>query len=100
MKFCVCFYDLIKGCILFGGVLVWEIEFEKLMSCILMVFQDVYLFQDSICNNIWFGKSDVIDEEIVVVVKKVCCYNFIMYLLYGYDIMVGEGGCMLLGGEK
>lgn len=70
------------------------------MSRISMVFQDVYLFQDSIRNNIRFGKSDATDEEIVAAAKKACCHNFIMHLPHGYDTMVGEGGCTLSGGEK
>ena len=100
MKLCARFYDPTKGRILFGGVPVREIEPEKLMSRISMVFQDVYLFQDSIRNNIRFGKSDATDEEIVAAAKKACCHDFIMHLPHGYDTMVGEGGCTLSGGEK
>ena len=100
MKLCARFYDPTKGRILFGGVPVREIKPEKLMSRISMVFQDVYLFQDSIRNNIRFGKSDATDEEIVAAAKKACCHDFIMHLPHGYDTMVGEGGCTLSGGEK
>lgn len=100
MKLCARFYDPTKGRILFGGVPVREIEPEKLMSRISMVFQDIYLFQDSIRNNIRFGKSDATDEEIVAAAKKACCHDFIMHLPHGYDTMVGEGGCTLSGGEK
>ena len=65
-----------------------------------MVFQDVYLFQDTLKNNIRFGRTDATDEEIVVAAKKACCHEFIMRLPKGYDTMVGEGGCTLSGGEK
>ena len=70
------------------------------MSHISMVFQDVCLFQDTIRNNIRFGKTDAMDEEIIAVAKKACCHDFIMRLPQGYDTMVGEGGCTLSGGEK
>ena len=65
-----------------------------------MVFQDVYLFQDTLKNNIRFGRTDATDEEIVAAAKKACCHEFIMRLPKGYDTMVGEGGCTLSGGEK
>ena len=77
-----------------------EIAPESLMSHISMVFQDVYLFQDTIRNNIRFGKTDAMDEEIIAAAKKACCHVFIMRLPQGYDTMVGEGGCTLSGGEK
>ena len=77
-----------------------EIAPESLMSHISMVFQDVYLFQDTIRNNIRFGKTDATDEEIIAAAKKACCHDFIMRLPQGYDTMVGEGGCTLSGGEK
>ena len=63
-----------------------------------MVFQDVYLFQDTLKNNICFGRTDATDEEIVAAAKKACCHEFIMRLPKGYDTMVGEGG-RLFGGE-
>ena len=65
-----------------------------------MVFQDVYLFQDTIRNNIRFGKTDATEEEIIAAAKKACCHDFIMRLPKGYDTLVGEGGCTLSGGEK
>ena len=84
----------------FGGIPMREIDPEKLMSRISMVFQDVYLFQDTIRNNIRFGKKDASDDEIIAAAKKACCHDFIMRLPQGYDTMVGEGGCTLSGGEK
>lgn len=65
-----------------------------------MVFQDVYLFQDTIRDNIRFGKPGATDEEIIAAAEKACCHDFIMRLPQGYDTMVGEGGCTLSGGEK
>ena len=100
MKLCARFYDPQKGRVLFNGVPMNEINPESLMSHISMVFQDVYLFQDTIRDNIRFGKSDATEEEIIAAAKKACCHDFIMRLPQGYDTMVGEGGCTLSGGEK
>ena len=100
MKLCARFYDPQRGRIFFGDVPMDEIAPESLMSHISMVFQDVYLFQDTIRNNIRFGKTDATDEEIIAAARKACCHDFIMRLPQGYDTMVGEGGCTLSGGEK
>lgn len=100
MKLCARFYDPQQGRIFFGGVPMDEIAPESLMSHISMVFQDVYLFQDTIRNNIRFGKTDATEEEIIAAAKKACCHDFIMRLPKGYDTLVGEGGCTLSGGEK
>ena len=90
MKLCARFYDPQKGHIYFNDVPMNEINPEILMSHISMVFQDVYLFQDTIRNNIRFGKTDATDEEIIAAAKKACCHDFIMRLPQGYDTMVGE----------
>ena len=100
MKLCARFYDPQKGCIFFNGVPMNEINPESLMSHISMVFQDVYLFQDTIRNNIRFGKTDATEEEIIAAAKKACCHDFIMALPDGYDTVIGEGGASLSGGEK
>ena len=100
MKLCARFYDPQKGRVLFDDVPMKEIEPESLMNRISMVFQDVYLFQDTIRDNIRFGKADATDEEIIAAAKKACCHDFILRLPQGYDTMVGEGGCTLSGGEK
>ena len=100
MKLCARFYDPQQGRIFFGGVPMDEIAPESLMSHISKVFQDVYLFQDTIRNNIRFGKTDATDEESLPPPRKPVCHDFIMRLPQGYDTMVGEGGCTLSGGEK
>ncbi len=100
MKLCARFYDPQKGRVLFNGIPMNEINPESLMSRISMVFQDVYLFQDTIRNNIRFGKTNATEDEIIAAAKKACCHDFIMRLPKGYDTMVGEGGCTLSGGEK
>lgn len=94
------FYDPQSGKVLFGGKNEAEIDPEKLMSKISMVFQDVYLFRDTILNNIRYGKENAMREEIEAAAKAACCYDFIMKLPQGFDTMVGEGGSTLSGGEK
>lgn len=100
LKLCARFYDPSRGKVTFGGIDESDMEPEKLMKKISMVFQDVYLFQDTIGNNIRFGKEDATEEEMIEAAKKACCYDFIMKLPKGFHTMVGEGGCTLSGGEK
>lgn len=94
------FWDVQKGEILIGGRNVKEIDFEELMKKISIVFQNVYLFHDTIENNIKFGKPDASHEEVIEAAKKACCHDFIMKLPDGYQTMIGEGGSTLSGGEK
>lgn len=94
------FYDPQKGRVLFGGEDERELDPEKLMKKISMVFQDVYLFQDTIGNNIRYGRQDATQEEIEAAAKQACCHDFIRKLPQGYDTMVGEAGSTLSGGEK
>ena len=70
------------------------------MKNIAMVFQNVYLFNDTIENNIKFGQPQATHEQVVAAAKKACCHDFIMNLPEGYQTMVGEGGSSLSGGEK
>ncbi len=77
-----------------------EYKLDSLMRNIAMVFQDVYLFNDTIENNIKFGKPDATQEQVVAAAKAACCDEFISALPQGYGSMVGEGGCSLSGGEK
>jgi ATP-binding cassette subfamily B protein len=100
MKLCARFYNPQQGHVLFDGVPIKDIEPESLMSRISMVFKDVYLFQDTIRDNIHFGKPGATDEEIIAAAEKTCCHDFIMRLPQGYDTVVGEGGCTLSDGEK
>jgi ATP-binding cassette subfamily B protein len=94
------FHDPDSGRVLFGGKNVKEMDPEALMGRISMVFQDVYLFQDTVANNIAFGREGATREEVVEAAKRACCHDFITKLPDGYDTMVGEGGCTLSGGEK
>lgn len=100
IKLCARFYDLQKGEILFDKTPIKNINPESLMQNISMVFQDVYLFQDTISANIRFGNPKASDKEVIEAAKKAQCHDFIMRLPNGYDTMVGEGGCTLSGGEK
>ena len=70
------------------------------MKNISMVFQDVYLFQDTVANNIRYGKEDATQEEIENAARLANCYDFIMQMPDGFDTMIGEGGSTLSGGEK
>ena len=94
------FYDVNSGQIKIGNHNIKEMTCESLLSNIAMVFQNVYLFNDTIANNISFGKPDATKEEIIEAAKKACCHDFIMELPDGYDTMVGEGGSSLSGGQK
>lgn len=94
------FYDVNDGSITVGGVDVRKMTCESLLSNISMVFQNVYLFHDTIRANICFGKTDATEEEMTDAAKKACCHDFIMALPDGYDTVIGEGGGTLSGGEK
>lgn len=94
------FYDPTSGKVLLGGVDEKDIEPEKLMKNISMVFQDVYLFQDTVANNIRYGKEDATQEEIENAARLANCYDFIMQMPDGFDTMIGESGSTLSGGEK
>lgn len=94
------FWDVDSGEVLFGGHNVKEYACDDLLSNISMVFQNVYLFHDTIANNIKFGKPDATREEVKIAAKKACCYDFIMKLPDGFDSIIGEGGSTLSGGER
>lgn len=94
------FYDADSGSVHVGGHDVKEFTCDSLLSNISMVFQNVYLFHDTVRNNICFGKSDATEAEMVEAAKKACCHDFIMALPEGYDTVIGEGGGSLSGGEK
>ena len=73
---------------------------DSLMKNFSFVFQSVYLFQDTIANNIRFGQPDAPMEKVIEAAKKACCHDFIMELPDGYETIIGEGGANLSGGEK
>ena len=94
------FWDVDKGCVKLGGVNVREYSMDSLMRNFSFVFQSVYLFQDTIANNIRFGQPDAPMEKVIEASRKACCHDFIMALPDGYDTVIGEGGASLSGGEK
>lgn len=94
------FWDINTGQILLGGRNIKEYSLESLMNKISMVFQKVYLFEDTIENNIKFGNQDASLDEVIKAAKKACCHDFIMELPEAYQTMIGEGGANLSGGEK
>lgn len=94
------FWDVQQGEIMIGGKNIKEIEFEELMKLMSIVFQKVYLFHDTIENNIKFGKPTVTHEEVVEAARRACCHEFIEKLPNGYQTIIGEGGSTLSGGEK
>ena len=94
------FWDVDKGNISIGDRDVRDYTLESLMSQISVVFQHVYLFADTIENNIKFGMKNASHEAVVAAAKKACCHDFIMSLPEGYSTVIGEGGATLSGGEK
>lgn len=94
------FYDVNSGTITLGGTDIRAFTCDSLLRNISMVFQNVYLFRDTIKNNIKFGRPDAADEQIITAAKAARCHDFIMALPDGYDTVIGEGGSSLSGGEK
>ena len=94
------FYDVDHGKIIIGGENIRQMTCDSLLRNISMVFQKVYLFHDTIENNIRFGNPDATQEEIIDAAKKARCHDFIMTLPNGYQTVIGEGGSTLSGGEK
>lgn len=94
------FWDVDSGSVSLGGVDVREYSYDSLMKNFSFVFQNVYLFADTIANNIRFGQEDAPMEKVIEAAKKACCHEFIMALPEGYDTVIGEGGASLSGGEK
>lgn len=94
------FYDADSGSVSIGDTDVRELSCDSLLKNISMVFQNVYLFNDTIVNNIKFGKPDAAMEEVIEAARKARCHYFITNLPDVYNTMVGEGGSTLSGGEK
>ena len=93
-------WDVKSGKVTIRGTDIRDVPLAELMEQISMVFQRVYLFQDTIYNNISIGKPDATEEEVYAAAKKARCYDFIMALPDGFQTVVGEGGATLSGGEK
>lgn len=94
------FWDVDRGTVTLGGRNVNEYSMDSLMKNFSFVFQNVYLFQDTVANNIRFGQENAPMEKVIEAAKKACCHDFIMALPDGYDTVIGEGGASLSGGEK
>jgi len=94
------FWDTDEGEVLLGGRNVKEYSFDSLMKNFSFVFQNVYLFEDTVANNIRFGRPNASMEEVIEVAKKAGCHEFVSALPNGYDTIIGEGGASLSGGEK
>ena len=93
------FWDVKDGSIKVRGKDIRDVSLGSLMDSISMVFQRVYLFQDTVANNISIGRPDATREEVIEAAKKARCYDFIMQLPEGFDTVIGEGGASLSGGE-
>ena len=94
------FWDVDSGSVRIGGTDVRDYTLASLMDQISMVFQNVYLFADTIENNIKFGCPEATHAQVVEAARKTCCDDFISALPEGYDTVIGEGGASLSGGEK
>ncbi len=94
------FWDVDKGEVKLGGKNVKDYSMDSLMKNFSFVFQNVYLFQDTIANNIRFGQPEASMDQVIAAAKKACCHDFITALPDGYDTVIGEGGASLSGGEK
>lgn len=94
------FWDVKEGEILIGGVDIRDMRTDDLMKCMSFVFQDSFLFSDTLYNNIAIGKPGATREEVVAAAKVAQCHEFIEKLPKGYDTLIGEGGVYLSGGEE
>ncbi len=94
------FWDVDRGAITIGGTDIRTFAQEDLYSLFSVVFQDVYLFNDTVMNNIRLARQEASDEEVMQAARKACCHDFIMSLDQGYDTCVGEKGSRLSGGER
>ena len=94
------FWDVDEGEVSLGCINVKDYSMNSLMNNFAFVFQRVYLFADTIENNIKFGNQEATHEQVVMAAKKACCHEFISQLPDGYNTVIGEGGATLSGGEK
>lgn len=94
------FWDVDTGKVMLGGRNVKDYDYDSLMANFSFVFQNVYLFHDTIANNIRFGTPEASMDEVIAAAKKACCHDFITALPDGYETVIGEGGASLSGGER
>ena len=94
------FWDVDQGSVSLDGHDVRDYSYDSLIRNFSFVFQSVYLFEDTIANNIRFGKPEASQEEVIEAAKKAACHDFILSLPDGYDTKIGEGGASLSGGER
>ena len=94
------FWDVDKGSVTLGGVNLKDYSMDSLMENFSFVFQDVYLFRDTIANNIRFGQPEASMDEVISAARKARCHDFIMKLPKGYETVIGEDGSSLSGGER
>lgn len=94
------FWDVDSGVVRLDGVDVKNYDMDSLMENFSFVFQNVYLFKDTVANNIRFGHPEASMEEVIAAAKKACCHDFIMALPDGYDTVIGSAGASLSGGER
>ncbi len=94
------FWDVNSGKVNVGKTNIKEYKYDELLSNFSFVFQDVYLFDDTVRNNIKFGNPNATDEDMIDIAKKAQCHDFIMKLPQGYDTVLQEGGSNLSGGER
>ena len=94
------FWDTDSGTVSIGGTDIKAMTTESLLENISVVFQNVYLFNDTVFNNVAFGKKGATKEDVIAACKKARCHEFISALENGYDTVIGEGGSTLSGGEK
>ena len=94
------FWDVDSGSVRIGGIDVKDYKLDSLMKNISMVFQNVYLFPDTIENNIKFGSPNATHEDVVKAAKAARCHDFISALPEGYQTVIGESGATISGGEK
>ena len=94
------FWDVDEGTVTLGDRNVKDYDYDSLMANFSFVFQNVYLFHDTIANNIRFGRPEASMDEVIAAAKKACCHDFITALPDGYETVIGEGGASLSGGEK
>lgn len=94
------FWDATEGQVLIGDADVKSIANEELMNFVSYVFQDVYLFEGTVMDNIRMGRPEATDEEVIAAAKQAYCHDFIMQLENGYQTVVGDGGSKLSGGQR